>query len=140
MTNSVHLAIDLSVLLDILRDMPNNSTALNKVFHALSDPTRRAVIQRLSDGPASVSELAQPFDMALPSFVGHLKVLEDSGLVESEKAGRVRTCRVVGETLSSAEQWLAQRRQFLEERLEALAEYLEGGQLGDQIHEGDTDD
>ncbi|WP_299399813.1 helix-turn-helix transcriptional regulator, partial [Pelagibius sp.] len=74
--------------------MPNQEAALDTVFRALADPTRRAVIQRLNRGPASVTELAEPFDMALPSFLQHLKVLEESGLVRSKKVGRVRTCSV----------------------------------------------
>jgi len=110
----------------MLSHMPkHSSTPLNDVFHALADPTRRSVIQRLSDGPASVSELAEPFDMALPSFVQHLKVLEQCGLIRSEKVGRVRTCQMVTETLSSAEQWITDRRKLWEGRLDALAKHLE---------------
>lgn len=82
-------------------------------------------MQRLGDGPASVSDLAEPFDMALPSFVQHLRVLEDGGLVTSEKIGRVRTCRLVPDSLASAEKWLADRRALLERRLDALETYLE---------------
>ena len=108
--------------------MPNYRSDLDHVFHALADPTRRSVIQRLSNGPASVSELAEPFDMALPSFVQHLKVLEGCGLVRSEKVGRVRTCHVVSETLASAEQWLADRRGLWQQRLDALADYVEDDQ------------
>jgi DNA-binding transcriptional ArsR family regulator len=121
-----NLALDLSDILRILIFMPNQVSELDNVFRALADPTRRSVIQRLSTGPASVSELAEPFDMALPSFVQHLKVLEDSGLIRSEKVGRVRTCRMVTEKLSSAEQWIADRRRYWEDRLEALASYVEG--------------
>lgn len=105
--------------------MPNQSNALDSVFHSLSDPTRRAVIQRLSQGPASVSELAQPFDMALPSFVQHLKVLEDANLIRSKKRGRVRTCEVVKDSLSSAEQWMAEQRAYWNSTLDALAEFVE---------------
>jgi DNA-binding transcriptional ArsR family regulator len=110
--------------------MPKESSALDEVFHALSDPTRRAVIQRLSLGPATVSELARPFDMALPSFVQHLQVLEHSGLVHTLKVGRVRTCHITPETLSLAEQWLAERRDVWEGRLDRLEDYL--GQLQTQ--------
>ena len=106
--------------------MPNQSAQLNELFHALADPTRRSVVGRLSYGPASVSELAEPFDMALPSFVQHLKVLEDSGLIGSEKIGRVRTCQIKTETLATAEQWLMARREFWEERMDALQRYVEG--------------
>ncbi|MEE8245082.1 MAG: metalloregulator ArsR/SmtB family transcription factor [Pseudomonadales bacterium] len=115
--------------------MPNQSADLNDVFRALADPTRRSVVHRLSNGPVSVSELAEPFDMALPSFVQHLKVLEDSGLIRSEKVGRVRTCQMVTETLSSAEQWLVDRRKLLEGRLDALAKYVERG--NNMMHSND---
>lgn len=105
--------------------MPKHQIALNDVFHALADPTRRAVVQRLTDGPASVSELAEPFDMSLPSFLQHLRVLEASGLVRSEKAGRVRTCRLDSTTLASAESWLGKRRTLVQSRLDALADFVE---------------
>lgn len=105
--------------------MPNQSTTLDSVFHSLSDPTRRAVIQRLCRGPASVSELAQPFDMALPSFVQHLRVLEDANLIRSQKKGRIRTCEVVKDSLSSAEQWMAEQRAYWETTLDALADFVE---------------
>lgn len=104
--------------------MTNHSDDLDAVFRALADPTRRAVIQRLGGGPASVSDLAEPFEMALPSFVQHLRVLEESGLVTSTKVGRVRTCEIVPKQLSSAEKWLADRRALLERRLDALDSYL----------------
>lgn len=94
------------------------------VFRALSDPTRRRVLERLSRGAASVSELAAPFDMALPSFVAHLKVLEDCGLVRSRKTGRVRTYRLAPRRLHLAEDWLAHRRALWERRLDQLDAYL----------------
>lgn len=94
------------------------------VFRALSDPTRRHVLERLSTRPASVSELAAPYDMALPSFVAHLKVLEDSGLVRSRKSGRVRTYRLASERLKLAEDWLGRQRTMWERRLERLDDYL----------------
>jgi DNA-binding transcriptional ArsR family regulator len=97
---------------------------MDRVFRALSDPTRRAVIERLGGGPAAVSELARPFDMALPSFWQHLKVLEDCGLVRSEKTGRVRTYRLAPAPLRAAEHWLAHQRALWERRLEQLDEYL----------------
>lgn len=93
-------------------------------FRALSDPTRRQVLERLVRGPASVSELARPFDMALPSFTDHLKVMEDCGLVSSQKQGRVRTYQVVPSGLQEAEGWLARQRQIWEQRLDHLDEYL----------------
>ena len=105
--------------------MPNQETALNTMFHALADPTRRAVIERLGRGPASVSELAQPFEMALPSFLQHLQVLEESGLVKSKKKGRVRTCEIRPKQLSKAERWLAGQRKVWEDRLDRLEAYLD---------------
>src|ERR1700760_1628753 len=85
--------------------MANQSLALDSVFHALADPTRRAVVQRLGQGTATVSELAAPFDMALPSFVKHIAVLEKSRLITSRKLGRVRTCSLRRENLATAESW-----------------------------------
>jgi DNA-binding transcriptional ArsR family regulator len=90
--------------------MANNAIALDGVFHALSDPTRRAVIRRLGRGAATVSELAAPFDMALPSFVKHLTVLERSRLISSRKRGRVRTCSLERKNLAVAEHWLGELR------------------------------
>jgi DNA-binding transcriptional ArsR family regulator len=97
--------------------------AIDGVFRALADPTRRHVLARLSRSPASVSELAEPFDMALPSFVEHLRVLESSGLVRSEKAGRVRTYRIQPKRLRLAEEWLSQQRTLWNERLDRLDAY-----------------
>lgn len=104
--------------------MVANAQSVDHVFRALSDPTRRGVVERLCLGPASVSELARPFDMALPSFTQHLKVLETAGLVDSEKAGRVRTYRIVPRRLRAAETWLARQRAVWEQRLDQLDEYL----------------
>ncbi len=98
---------------------------IERVFRALSDPTRRRVLERLGKSPASVSELAAPFDMALPSFVRHLAVLEESGLVRSAKVGRVRTVELVPERLRSAETWLQRQRSLWERRLDRLDTYLE---------------
>jgi DNA-binding transcriptional ArsR family regulator len=94
------------------------------LFAALADPTRRSIVDRLIDGPASVSELARPLAMSLPGVVQHLHVLEASGLVRSRKAGRVRTCSIEPAALGTAEQWIAQRRKTWEERLDRLGEYL----------------
>ena len=105
--------------------MPNQSIVLDRVYQALSDPTRRAVIQRLSRGPATVSELAKPFRMSLPSVVQHLQVLEESGLIKSQKVGRVRTCRIVPKALISAEEWIAHQRALWEGRLDRLEAYLD---------------
>jgi DNA-binding transcriptional ArsR family regulator len=97
---------------------------LDLVFQALADPSRRAMVERLCRGPASVSELARPLTMSLPAVVQHLRVLEASGLVRSEKVGRVRTCRVAPGALRTAEQWIADRRTTWERRLDRLGEYL----------------
>ena len=94
------------------------------MFQALSDPTRRAVVERLSHSSASMSELARPFDMALPSFAQHLDVLEDCGLVRSTKQGRVRTYELAPKRLKKAEHWLAGQRAKWERRLDQLDDYL----------------
>jgi DNA-binding transcriptional ArsR family regulator len=106
--------------------MLNQSPNLDLMFQALADPTRRAMIDRLSRGPASVSELAKPFDMSLPAVVQHLAALENSGLVTSQKVGRVRTCQIAPEALSQAEQWLNERRTLWVNRLDRLGQLLEG--------------
>lgn len=104
--------------------MTNQTNNLDRVFHALSDPTRRAVLSRLAKGPAAVSELAQPFDMSLPSFTQHLSVLEDCKLVKSKKSGRVRTFELTPAALSTAETWLEQQRTLWADRLDRLDTYL----------------
>jgi len=98
--------------------------SLDQAFHALANPTRRAVIARLGKGPATVSELAEPFDMALPSFVQHLRVLEASGLTTSKKKGRVRTVTIRPASIRRAARWLAQQRGIWEQRLDQLDDYL----------------
>jgi DNA-binding transcriptional ArsR family regulator len=105
--------------------MPNQSTQINRVFQALADPTRRAVIERLCAGPAAMSELAQPFDMALPSFSQHLAVLENCGLVRSTKTGRVRTYRLAPAPLKIAEHWMVRQRAVWDRRLDQLDEVLQ---------------
>ena len=104
--------------------MPRRAVNLDLTFQALADPTRRSMVERLSRGPASVSELAQPYAMSLPAVVQHLAMLEDSGLVRSEKVGRVRTCRMEPAVLSLAEQWFNQRRAEWDQRLDRLGEHL----------------
>jgi DNA-binding transcriptional ArsR family regulator len=104
--------------------MLNKSVVLDLTFQALSDPARRIMMERLSRGPASVSELARPLAMTLSAVVQHLQVLQASGLVRSEKAGRVRTCRIEPKTLCIAEDWIAGRRGNWERRLDRLGEYL----------------
>jgi DNA-binding transcriptional ArsR family regulator len=98
--------------------------ATDDVFHALSNPTRRKVLERLSVGPATVSELAAPFDMQLPSFVQHLSILEHSRLVKSEKRGRVRTYELAPERFKVAQDWLTARRQEWEARLGRFDDYV----------------
>src|SRR5215203_2131736 len=105
--------------------MLNYQAPLDLAFQALADPTRRIMVERLSRGPASVSELAEPLAMTLSAVVQHLAVLEASGLVRSEKVGRVRTCRVEPEPLRSAEAWLVDRRTTWERRLDRLADFLD---------------
>ena len=104
--------------------MPRAAVNIDRVFHALGDPTRRAIVQRLSAGPVSVSQLAAPLAITLAAVVQHLQILEDSGLVHTEKVGRVRTCRIESEGLSAAEQWIADRRTEWERRLDRLADFL----------------
>jgi DNA-binding transcriptional ArsR family regulator len=100
--------------------MANQQVTLDPVFHALADPTRRAVIQRLGRGTATVSELARPFDMALPSFMKHLDVLERSRLIVSRKAGRVRTCELQKENLLAAQRWFDEQRRCWQGRYDNL--------------------
>jgi DNA-binding transcriptional ArsR family regulator len=107
------------------------ASQLDLTFHALADPARRAMVERLSRGPASVSELAQPLAMSLPAVVQHLAVLQASGLVASEKVGRVRTCRMEPAAMSLAEHWINQRRTDWEARLDRLGDYLKQHPQGD---------
>jgi DNA-binding transcriptional ArsR family regulator len=104
--------------------MLNQSTSLDRVFQALADPSRRLMVERLSRGPASVSELAEPLEMSLPAVVQHLHVLERSGLVASEKVGRVRNCRIEPAAVTAAEMWISAQRTSLQRRLDRLGEYL----------------
>jgi DNA-binding transcriptional ArsR family regulator len=104
--------------------MLNQSPGLDPLFQALADPTRRMIVDRLSRGPASVSTLAAPLAMSLPAVMQHLRVLEASGLVHSEKVGRVRTCRIEPLALQTAERWIAERRTTWERRLDRLGDYL----------------
>jgi DNA-binding transcriptional ArsR family regulator len=104
--------------------MPNQSTELDALFQSLADPTRRAILARLAHGPARVTDLAQPFDMALPTFLQHLRRLEDGGLIATEKTGRVRTCRLRTGALAPARDWMAEQRLLWEGRLDRLEDYL----------------
>jgi DNA-binding transcriptional ArsR family regulator len=107
--------------------MLNHSRELESIFQALADPTRRALLERLTTGPASVSALAAPFSISLPAVLQHLQVLEASGLVRTEKVGRVRTCQLEPRTLRLAEQWISERRTTWERRLDRLGELLAEG-------------
>ena len=104
--------------------MLNQSPHLDRLFNALADPTRRVMVERLSRGPAPVSELAKPLPMSLPAAMQHLAVLEAAGLVRTEKVGRVRTCSIDSSALSLAEQWINARRIQWEQRLDRLGDYL----------------
>src|SRR3954453_9153258 len=98
--------------------------SMDRVFHALADPSRRFIVERLSSGPASVSDLARPLPMSLPAVVQHLQVLETSGLVRSKKVGRVRTCQIEPAAMRPVEQWISARRSSWERRLDRLGEHL----------------
>jgi DNA-binding transcriptional ArsR family regulator len=105
--------------------MLNQSSELDLMFQALADPARRSMVDRLCHGPASVSELAEPLAMSLPSVMQHLQMLEASGLVRSQKVGRVRTCRIESTALRLAERWIGERRSHWERSLERLGDYLD---------------
>ena len=114
--------------------MAHHATPLDRAFHALSDPTRRAVVSRLVDGQLPVSTLAEPFDMALPSFAQHLKVLEDCGLIASEKRGRSRWCRLERSRFNEAADWMETERRRWAERLDRLEVYLDKAREEDDGH------
>jgi DNA-binding transcriptional ArsR family regulator len=105
--------------------------SLDRVFQALADPKRRGMVERLVRGPASVSELSRPLDISLPAVMQHLQVLEDAGLVRSEKTGRVRTCRIEPDALRAAEAWVTGQRTAWETRLDRLGDYLAGPDTDD---------
>lgn len=111
--------------------MANQIPQLPDIFYALADPTRLAIVGTLGQGPASVSALAAPFAMALPSFMKHLSILERSGVIRSSKVGRVRTCELQPKTLSQAEQWMARQRAMWEARTDRMAAFVE------QLHQED---
>jgi DNA-binding transcriptional ArsR family regulator len=110
----------------ILKYMLDRAADLDHMFHALADPSRRAMVERLSVGPASVSELGRPLAMSLAAVVQHVQVLEASGLVQTHKAGRTRTCTINPAALGAAETWIAERRTLGERRLDRLGDYLSG--------------
>ena len=104
--------------------MEQYSAQLDSIFQALADPTRRAVLGRLGKGPASISDLARPFDMALPSFMKHIHFLEDSGLIRTRKEGRVRTCVIKKRAFAAAETWLSAQRAIWEARTDRLEQFV----------------
>jgi DNA-binding transcriptional ArsR family regulator len=110
----------------VLNQIPVADPVADSIFQALGDPSRRIIVERLSRGPASVSELIEPLEMSLPGVLQHVQALEASGLVRSEKLGRVRTCHIDTAALSVAEQWIADRRATWESRLDRLGEFLDG--------------
>jgi DNA-binding transcriptional ArsR family regulator len=105
--------------------MPNSKVTIERLFHALGDPTRRALVEKLSEGPLSVSRLAVPLDITLTAVAQHLQVLEECGLVQTEKLGRVRTCRLEPGGFSILEEWIKDRRSLWERRLDRLGEMLD---------------
>lgn len=108
--------------------MPNHSGSedIGRVFRAIADPTRRAIVERLVRGPASVKSLAEPLAMSLPAVMQHLEVLESAGVITTEKVGRVRSCRIEPQALREAEKWLSQQRTDWERQLDELDDYLKG--------------
>ena len=114
--------------------MANYSVSVSEVFHALADPTRCAIVSSLGYGAQTVTALAAPFDMALPSFMKHLTVLERSGLIRTSKLGRTRTCELVPETLSQAEKWIAGQRAMWEARSDRMVEFVERLHQQEQPH------
>ena len=108
--------------------MEHSSDHLNGIFQALADPTRRAVLRQLGRGPASIGALAQPFEMALPSFMKHIHFLEDKGLIRTQKHGRVRTCTLEKARLAVVDDWLGEQRALWEERTDRLEQFVIAGQ------------
>jgi DNA-binding transcriptional ArsR family regulator len=119
--------------------MLNQSPTLDRLFQALADPTRRVMVERLSRGPASVSELAQPLAMSLPAVLQHLQVLEASGLVRSQKVGRVRTCQIERAALRTLEQWIAERQATWEQRFDRLGAFLAEQTLAEDLEESEQE-
>jgi DNA-binding transcriptional ArsR family regulator len=110
---------------DTVPGMEQDTGQLNGIFQAIGDPTRRAVLGRLSSGPASVSDLAKPFDMALPSFMQHIRLLEESGWIRTRKMGRVRICAIEEEPFTAVERWLSEQRALWEARTDQLQQFVE---------------
>jgi DNA-binding transcriptional ArsR family regulator len=118
----------------LLSHMDKYEPGLQAVFHALADPTRCAIVAALGQGPCTVSVLAEPFEMALPSLMKHLAVLERSGVVRSHKQGRIRTCELVPARLEQAEQWLAAQRAVWEARADRMVAFVETLHRQEQAH------
>lgn len=116
--------------------MANFQSSVSDVFHALADPTRCAIVCALVGGAQSVTSLAAPFEMALPSFMKHVTVLERSGLIRTSKVGRTRTCELIPAALSQAEQWLAEQRAMWEARSDRMVDFVERLHLEEQTHAG----
>jgi DNA-binding transcriptional ArsR family regulator len=110
---------------DTVPGMEQDTGQLNGIFQAIGDPTRRAVLGRPSSGPASVSDLAKPFDMALPSFMQHIRLLEESGWIRTRKVGRVRICAIEEEPFTAIERWLSEQRAIWEGRTDRLQQFVE---------------
>jgi DNA-binding transcriptional ArsR family regulator len=122
----------------MVKHVLDRSDALDRAFQALSDPSRRQMIDRLTQGPASVSELARPLQMTLAAVLQHVQVLESSGLIESDKTGRVRTCSINQHVLSATEQWLTDRRTIWQRRLDQLGAVLDDQVPGEQAPQTTT--
>src|SRR5215211_655998 len=105
--------------------MEQDTRQLNGIFQAIADPTRRAVLGRLGSGPASVSDLAKPFDMALPSFMQHIRLLEESGWIRTRKVGRVRICTIEGQPFTLVDRWLSEQRALWEGRTDRIQQFVE---------------
>jgi DNA-binding transcriptional ArsR family regulator len=118
------------VLVSLVDQYPER---LNGIFQALADPTRRAVLKRLGKGPASISELARPFDMALPSFLKHIHLLEDTGWIQTRKRGRVRTCALEKRPFVAVESWLSAQKALWEGRTDRLEQFVTGARKGEKI-------
>jgi DNA-binding transcriptional ArsR family regulator len=116
----------------IVKLMINQSADVDRLLHALADPTRRQIVERLGSGPASVTALAAPLPMSLPGVVQHLRVLEESGLIASQKVGRVRTCSLDLERLETVQAWITARRATWDRRLDRLGDVLTGDDVQDR--------
>jgi DNA-binding transcriptional ArsR family regulator len=116
----------------MVADVEQDTRQLNGIFQAIADPTRRAVLGRLASGPASVSDLARPFNMALPSFMQHLRLLEESGWIRTRKVGRVRICAIEEEPFTAVERWLSEQRAIWEGRTDRLEQFVTATEAKDK--------